>query len=264
MSAVHYQHPNLEKATTFMNDFGFVEARRDEHIIYYRGFGVDPYVYIAEQSPTSKRAFIGGIWTVASHEDLQIAAEHPSASTIQPNAAPGGGDIVTIEDPNGFKISFVHGQKLREKGSGLISRITNNFEVTPNSALEKHRQGQVKRFDHGPSPVHKVGHYGFGLPGDAFDKTIAWYTSLLNLKATDEVFRPSTGETITSFLHIDLGQEYTDHHVSFCCVSKLASSLTALPRTYSSSKYQPTSALSYITQATKSTTSTANVSDMTG
>lgn len=214
LSAVHYQHPQLEKATGFFEDFGFVEARRDDGRIYYRGFGIDPYVYIAEQSPSSKRAFIGGIWTVASREDLQTAAAHPSASAIQQSDAPGGGEIVTLKDPNGISISFIYGQQLREKGDGSTSRMVNKAELTPNSALEKHRHGQVRRFDRGPSPVHKVGHYGLGLPGKAFDETISWYTSLLNLKPTDEVFRPSTGETITSFLHIDLGSEFTDHHVS--------------------------------------------------
>jgi hypothetical protein len=216
LSAVHYQHPELENATRFLEDFGFVEVQRDSSRIYYRGFGIEPYSYIAEQAPTTKRAFVKGIWTVKSYEDLLTAANHPAATTsVEKHGGPGGGEIVTLTDPNGIAVSFIYGQILRDRDdvSG-ISRNINDAENHPNLAFEKRRRGQNRRFDLGPCPVHKIGHYGFGIPALKFDETISWYTSLLNLKLSDAVFQPDTGKDVTCFYHIDLGVEYTDHHVS--------------------------------------------------
>lgn len=46
LTAVHYQHLELEKANKFFDDFGLVEAQRDDSRIYYRGFGIDSYTYV--------------------------------------------------------------------------------------------------------------------------------------------------------------------------------------------------------------------------
>lgn len=216
LTAVHYQHPELEKASKFFDDFGLVEAQRDDLRIYYRGFGIDRYTYIAEQAPTAKRAFVRGIWTVRSYDDLQTAAAHPAATTpIEKDEGPGGGEIVTLTDPNGIKVSFIYSQALREKDTSIaVSRNINDAEVNPNLAFKKHRRGQNRRFNQGPCPIHKIGHYGFGIPASKFDETLSWYTSLMNLKLTDAVFQPATGKDATSFFHIDLGMEFSDHHVS--------------------------------------------------
>jgi catechol 2,3-dioxygenase-like lactoylglutathione lyase family enzyme len=215
LTAVHYQHPDLEKAKSFFDDFGFVEAQKDESRIYFRGFGIEPYIYVAEQGPTAKRSFVRGIWTVASYEDLCTAADHPAAITaIEQDNSPGGGQTVTLRDPNGISISFIYGQTLREKNGTAVSRNINNAEVNPNLAFDKHRRGQNRRFNQGPCPVHKIGHYGFGVPAHKFDETLSWYTSVMNLKLTDAVFQPTTGKDVTSFFHIDLGMEFSDHHVS--------------------------------------------------
>jgi catechol 2,3-dioxygenase-like lactoylglutathione lyase family enzyme len=216
LTAVHYQHPQLDMATAFFEDFGFVEVQRSDTHIYYRGFGIEPYIYVAEQSPTSKRAFVRGIWTVASYSDLLTAAAHPAATTaIEQDAGPGGAKTVTLTDPNGHAITFIHGQSLREKDTDTaISRNRNNAEVNPNLAFEKHRIGRNRRFDLGPCPVHKIGHYGFGMSAHKFEETISWYTSIMNLKLTDAVFQPDTGKDVTSFFHVDLGTEFSDHHVS--------------------------------------------------
>jgi hypothetical protein len=216
LTAVHYQHPDLAKATKFFDDFGFIEAHRDKSHIYYRGFGIDPYIYVAEQAPTSKRAFVRGIWSVDSYEDLRTAAAHPAATTpIEKDEGPGGGESVTLKDPNGIALSFIYGQTLRKKDSSTtISRNVNNAEVNPNLAFTKHRRGQNRRFNQGPCPVHKIGHYGFGVPAHKYDETLSWYTSTMNLKLTDAVFNPDTGKDVTCFHHIDLGMNFSDHHVS--------------------------------------------------
>lgn len=214
LAHVVYQHPDLEKALSFLFDFGFVEERRTANRVYLRGYGVQPFVYVAEQSPDDRRHFIGGYWVVDTFGDLEKAASNPSASTIQDSEAPGGGKVVTVTDPNGFTVGFVHGQKLRESDAVHGHLELEHDPLSFNTIDNKPRRGVFRRFKQGPSPVHKLGHYGFVVPASKFESTLSWYLSLINLKPSDIVFNPETGKDETIFNHIDLGQTYTDHHVS--------------------------------------------------
>jgi hypothetical protein len=214
LAHVHYQHPDLNRALLFLNDFGMVEEARVDGKVYLRGYGCQPFLYIAEQSPDDKRHFIGGYWVVAEAAELEKAATKPNASSIQDCEGPGGGKVVTIQDPNGITVGFIHGQVLREQNGRLGYLEREDSGHIANSSTEKPRKGEFRRFDAGASPVHKLGHYGFVVPGDAYEKTQEWYTGLMNLKPTDSVFDPKTGKDETCFNHIDLGSEFTDHHVS--------------------------------------------------
>jgi hypothetical protein len=216
LAHVVYQHPDLDRALSFLLDFGFVEEHRTPDRVYFRGYGSQPYIYVAEKSPDAKRHFKGGYWVVDTLADLQAAAAHPSASPVEDSDAPGGGKLVTLEDPNGFRVGFVFGQKLRD-GDGPVPPLEKTNPMS-NMALEKPRKGTFRRFKTGPSPVHKLGHYGFIVPASKFESTLSFYKSLINLKPTDAVFNPATGEDETCFCHIDLGPQYTDHHVSHILV----------------------------------------------
>ena len=217
LSAVHYQHPDLAKATTFLGDFGLVETARHEQTIFYRGFGIDPCVYIAEKSPDAKRHFVGATWVVESSEELDRAvALHPSSSVRESNR-PGGGRIVTLKDPNGFEVNLIHGQEEMEprcQGADVHSHTTEP-EGPANTALEKPRKGEVRRMQPQASPVHKLGHYGFLVPADRYKETMDWYRSHLALTPTDIVYDPDDDQDVIAFLHIDRGLQFVDHHVKF-------------------------------------------------
>lgn len=236
LSFVTYQHPDLQKACAFLRDFGFHEARREDQRIYYAGFGSEIYSYVAEQSPDAKRHFIGATWTVDSEHDIEAASKHPSACAPIDNPGPGGGKLVSIVDPNGFTVSFIYGQETKATASGKdFKAVTRDEEKSsaesppvPNSAYEKPRKGRYRRFDAGPSPVHKLGHYGYVVPESKYKETFDWYTAIMNLAPTDAVYDPKTHEDKTCFLHLDRGITYTDHHVSLLTPS--SSSLTRADR----------------------------------
>lgn len=214
LAFVHYQHPDLENALNFFLDFGLVEADRQPTVAFLRGNGNQPYVYIAEQSPDGSRHFIGAYWNVCTSKDLENATTLPGATAIQDLDGPGGGTVVRVKDPHGFVVGFVHGQSpIISHNDSLQLEITTS-DSHPNKATEKLRKGKTRRFKQGPSPVHKLGHLGIGVPKARYQETMNWYTSVLNLKPTDAIFNPKTDEEITCFMHIDLGEEYTDHHVS--------------------------------------------------
>ena len=218
LAHIHYQHPDLEKAVAFFSDFGFIEAHRDATKIYLRGCGAQLYIYVAEQSPDDKRHFIGAYWVVASLEELQKAAAYRNASQIRDNVGYGNGKVVTTKDPNGFIVGFLYGQTLR---TPTIDELRLNLETsvpTPNSVAKKLRKGNTRRFRRGPSPVYKLGHYGIIVPKDRYEETLNWYTTILNLKPTDAIFDPQTNKEVTCFAHIDLGADYTDHHVSIAII----------------------------------------------
>jgi catechol 2,3-dioxygenase-like lactoylglutathione lyase family enzyme len=214
LSHVHYQHPDLDKALAFFSDFGLVQEGHRNGRVFLRGYGVQPYVHVAEQSPDGKRQFMGGYWVVESQKDLQRASDLPDASTVQDLQSPGGGQFVTVPDPNGMTVGFVYGQKLRETDKDTARLEKGERGKPSNTSMNKPRQGAFRRFEFGASPVHKLGHYGYIVPKAKFAESLQWYTNIMNLKPTDCVYDGKTGEDETCFLHIDQGAQYSDHHVS--------------------------------------------------
>lgn len=211
LAHVHYSHPDLAKAVAFLHDFGMIEEAW-EGKKFLRGYGGQPFIYVAEQSVDNNRHFLGGYWVVSTQADLETAASLPGASRIQAIDGPGGGQVVTVPDPNGHIVGFVHGQTLRSNSLDVTLERADSGLVS-NGGSQKVRKGTWRRFDPGPSPVHKLGHYGYMVPKNKFKETLAWYSSTLNLKITDCIYDGKTNEDETCFLHIDLGKTYTDHHV---------------------------------------------------
>lgn len=207
----HYQHENIERANKFFLDFGLIPVRQSDELIYYRGFGENPFVYVAEKSPDKAKHFVGGGWLVSSSRDLDEASRLPGASKVQESTAPGGGKFVDLEDPNGIKVRLLHGVALREKDE---QKQEEPKPVVMNSWNEKPRKGEFQRFDKGPSKVHKLGHYGMVVDKSKFDTTVAWYLSTFTLAETDSLFDKESGKDMMTFMHIDKGNEFTDHHVS--------------------------------------------------
>jgi hypothetical protein len=224
LAHVHYQHPDLERALVFFNDFGLIETEQIYSKAFLRGSGGQPYIYVAEQSPDEKRHFIGAYWNAASLQDLQNATTLPNASQIEDNEGPGGGKVVRVTDPHGFVVGFVYGQMMRSIHKEDLQLELLTSDPHSNTATEKPRKGPTRRFQHGPSPVHKLGHFGISVPKARYRETMDWYMNILNLKPTDAIFDPKTKEELTCFTHIDLGPEYTDHHVSYMAPIRLRTS----------------------------------------
>ena len=225
LAHVHYAHPDLQRAVDFLFDFGMTEAGKESQRYYLCGYGMQPYVYVAEQSRDDKRHFLGGYWVVESEAELEKAANLANASPIKNLEGPGGGKVVTLADPNGNLVGFVWGQKLRTTGSeqaGTLNKTEDGFQQL-NFASQKSRKGSWRRFNVGPSPVHKLGHYGYMTPPEMRKETLQWYLDRINLTITDSIYDPKSGEDETCFMHIDLGQTYTDHHVSRVNIPKTCS-----------------------------------------
>ncbi|RAO73255.1 uncharacterized protein BHQ10_009267 [Talaromyces amestolkiae] len=221
LAYVHYQHPDLEQALRFLSDFGLVEAQRDGGKVFLRGYGVDPYCYIAETSPDGARHFKGAYFRAQDLQQLHKAASLYGGSPVCENYGPGGGQVVTLTDPNGISVGVIAGQALRNINAR--DEEAGTLELTPqvaNSVIQKPRKGDTRRFKLGASPVHKFGHYGINVPIVKYKETLEWYTTVFNLSPTDCIYDPVSGEDTTCFTHIDLGSEFTDHHSFFVAGKK--------------------------------------------
>ena len=207
----HYQHVNLESAYKFFTDFGLHAVEKTDDIIYFRGFGDKPFIYVASKSPDDKKHFWGSGFLVREFQDLEAAARHPGASEIQESKAPGGGQFVDLKDLNGNIVRLMHGLTMRsaaEQSEELPK------PVVMNSWEDKPRKGDFQRFDTGPSKVHKLGHYGIVVDRSKFDENVDWYLNTFTLARTDALFDEDSGKDMMTFMHIDKGDEFTDHHVS--------------------------------------------------
>lgn len=134
-----------------MRDFGAHVVKRTHEEIWYRGYGPDQYVYYAQKGP---KKFMGGTYEVESYEDLEKAAKLEGASDIQKmEDAPGGGFLVSMNDPEGFAVNFMYGQEPAETGK-LPEKLVYNFE-----GGDKPRVREFQRFQPGPAAIHKVSHF---------------------------------------------------------------------------------------------------------
>ncbi|KAF2009473.1 Glyoxalase/Bleomycin resistance protein/Dihydroxybiphenyl dioxygenase [Aaosphaeria arxii CBS 175.79] len=208
----HYQHVNLGAANKFFIDFGLKVVQEDEEKIFYRGFGENPFVYIAEKSPGDSKTFVCGGWLVQSKADLERASKLATGSAIQKFEGPGGGHFVDLLDPNGVKIRLHFGITMR-----LEDEVRSEMPkaVMMNSWVDKPRKGEFQRFDRGPSNVHKLGHYGLVVDKSKFEATVDFYISTFTFAKTDSLFDEKTDKDMMTFMHIDRGTEFSDHHSFF-------------------------------------------------
>ncbi len=145
---------------------------------------------------------------VDSPEDLELATSLPGATPIHDSDAPGGGKRVTFFEPiNGAPWHLVYGQ--------IPVEMTETFpELAYNFPTSKHRPvSKTQRFKKGPAPVHKLGHFGFCVTD--YKKAYEFYTANFNFKPSELVYQKDTGEDIMTFLHLNRGSEWVDHHSFF-------------------------------------------------
>lgn len=120
-----YEHSDLGQFRRFASDFGLEEIQTIEGNIFFKGYGKDPYVYIARQaSPSNDAKFIGGAFCARTKEDFEAASQIEGARSVDISSWPGGGKMVVLNDPNGFEMRVVWGQQeqvLPEHGVSVLS-----------------------------------------------------------------------------------------------------------------------------------------------
>lgn len=198
MIYVRYQAPDLDLMEQFLTHFGLQRAERTAKCLYMRGAGRAPFVHVTELGDARS---VGYGLAAQSLSDLKVLARS-TGQPVQAREEPGGGWVVRLADPAGYRVDVVWG----------ILPVTplNVPAPLPFNALQSNRRcNQPARRPMGPSNVMRVGHVAAKTPD--LEASIRFYEDLLGLRVADG-FVNSRGERAGVFMRCGLGQRFTDHH----------------------------------------------------
>ena len=197
---VIFRHPDLAQIREFMLSYGLLDLEQTAEQLYLRSYGDAPFSYVTTKGDA---AFVGMGFRVASLDALEtISARFKSKIDDSPH--PGGGLIVVGSDPDGRRLEFVF------DAARLAPVPSNGAPIVWNDAFAKNRRGHFQRPAYGPSHVQRLGHAAI-FTTDA-PKLIAWYSEILGMKPSEMIHSGNEAEVVASFMHLDRGDAWTDHH----------------------------------------------------
>ena len=198
---VRFRAPDLFRMKTFLEDFGLTEAARDEKRLFMRGYGGAPFVHVTE---LGEPGFAGLAFRANSRGDLETLAER-EGTRVEALDGPGGGLVVRLADPDGFRVEVVAGQKILPVTAFTPRAPWNEWEEHP-------RLRQAKRVEGGASHVVRLGHGVLNVTN--FKSSEAWYKERFGLITSDAI-ELQPGSAIGAFLRCDRGEKPADHHTLF-------------------------------------------------
>lgn len=200
---VEMQVQDLDGNQRFAEAFGLVEtARAANGKVWFRGAGKDSYSYVAEAGPQTKLIAIA--FNVEDRSDLEAATADLGATPIRPLEGPGGGEAVSLTDPEGNRIDLVFGVADRTPDDMRPQMVVNQLGQTTR------RGGGHVLPPIGPSPLLRLGHVVlFVTDYAACDR---WYREVLGLLPSDLMYAGSKDNVVAGFYRLNRGDEYVDHH----------------------------------------------------
>ena len=198
---VRFRAPDLPRLTAFLLDFGLTPTGAGEDRIFMRGAGTSPFLYAAE---VGKPGFAALGLRAVGRADLEILARAEGAS-IEDLDAPGGGEVVRLTDPDGFRVEVVAGQTPAPSLPAWRRPPWNSTAGHP-------RRGSTVRLAAGPAQVARLGHVVLNVTD--FRTSERWYKDRFGFITSDEV--AITPEfSLGAFMRCDRGETLTDHHTLF-------------------------------------------------
>lgn len=187
----------------FAKDFGLIEAEASSERVYLRGVGSFPYSVVIEQGAEARLGALA--FEVDGEADLHAASARHGVSPPVPIEGPGGGLVVSLQDPDGYTVELVHGIARREP-----DRLPEPLIL--NQGYDKVRIGQVQpKSDLGPPPILRLGHVGLFIRN--WEASNAWYRDVLGLLPSDIMYFGDADHMVGGFYRLDRGAEHVDHHV---------------------------------------------------
>ncbi|MGR9178894.1 VOC family protein (plasmid) [Rhizobium leguminosarum] len=198
-----YQVDDIDLMERFLTDFGMTRSARTETALYMRGSGSNHHIHVTRLG--AERKFLGGAFKVASREELEKAAQIPGASPIEEITEPGGGFRVTLTTPNKHTIWI-------EYGVATVPEIPVRRSYRMNFASEHLRHNTAVRQRAEATPALRIGHFVLWVPDSMSE--IDWFMKHFALVPADYICAPAEPEPITvgTFLRLDRGSEYVEHH----------------------------------------------------
>ena len=197
---VRYAAPDLPKMQAFLHDFGLTTFKADGKL-YAKASDGRPFVHVTEAGPAEFRAIGFRAETVA---DLEKLAAHEGVA-VEDLAGPGGGKVVRLTDPDGYRVEVVAGQA-KDAAAEMPA------DLPRNTAAAKPRQRATVRLDPAPSRVRRLGHAVLKVRD--FRHSEAWYKERFGFLTSDEV-EAARDVPLGAFMRCDRGDKLADHHTLF-------------------------------------------------
>lgn len=197
---VRFAAPDLPAMRAFLADFGlscFEAGGR----LYAKGTDGRPFLHVTE--PGEARFLALGL-RAASIADLEALAAHEGVD-VEGMAEPGGGQIVRLTDPDGYRVEVVAGQETATPEPKVADAPRNTVAAKP-------RQSATVRLEAAPAHVHRIGHAVLKVRD--FRNSEAWYKERFGLLTSDEV-EAAKDVPLGAFMRCDLGDRPADHHTLF-------------------------------------------------
>lgn len=206
-----YQVTDLDLMERFLIDFGMMRSARTETALFMRGTGSNHHIHVSRLGATSK--FLGAAFSVATRDQLELAATIPGASPIEVVKDPGGGERVTLTTPNGHSIWIEH-------GVAAVPERTIRRSYRLNFASEHLRLNGTVRQRPEATPVLRIGHFVLWVNDAASE--VEWFRRYFELVPSDFICAPGDPDPIVkaTFLRYDCGKEFVEHHCILVSESK--------------------------------------------
>lgn len=197
---VRFAAPDLAVMRSFLDDFGF-EAFEHGGKLYGRGRDGRPFLHVTE--PGEARFLAVGL-RAASLDDLERLARTEGV-TVEPLGEPGGGSVVRLIDPDGYRVEVVAGQDVNVP-------LPPFADLPRNTAAEKPRLRMAVRLESAPAHIQRIGHAVLRVKD--FRTSEAWYKARFGFLTSDEI-EAARDVPLGAFLRCDRGERPSDHHTLF-------------------------------------------------
>ena len=197
---VRYGAPDLAAMRSFLEDFGMATFEHEGRL-YGKGSDGRAFLHVTEPGEPGFRGLGLRAETLDDLEHLAKTEGVPVESSVEP----GGGKVVRLIDPDGFRIEVVAGQAKDPAACPIADQPRN-------TASAKTRLRQLVRLDPGPAHVKRIGHAVLSVSD--FRASEKWYKDRFGFLTSDEI-EAARDVPLGAFMRCDRGDKPADHHTIF-------------------------------------------------
>jgi catechol 2,3-dioxygenase-like lactoylglutathione lyase family enzyme len=195
-----FDRPDLKKAEEYLIDFGLRPVSNDGQTLFLRGAAPSPFCYVVRKA--ARPRFVGLGLEVDSEADLEALTKLPDASAVEALTWPGGGQVVRLTDPSGFRVDAVYGR-------AEAPELPHRPPLPMNSIDLRARINGTQRPPFTPPDVIRLGHVALELAD--YQATAGWYTQHFGFIPSDVQVLPD-GSPAVAFMRLNRGDKASDHH----------------------------------------------------
>lgn len=197
---VRYAAPDLAAMRAFLEDFGMTVFEHGGRL-YGKGSDGRPFLHVTE---SGEAAFLALGLRAETEDDLETLARAEGVH-VERSTEPGGGRVVRLIDPDGFRVEVVAGQSNSDAAYPVADQPRNTAAARP-------RLRQLVRLDSGPSHVRRIGHAVLSVSD--FRRSEKWYKDRFGFLTSDEI-EAAKDVPLGAFMRCDRGDKPADHHTLF-------------------------------------------------